>query len=157
MGIGDEDLEHPNYNLVESNRLGFAGVNPGNGGAMNLDLGSPSNIARFTVVYGAMGSGLDFKNTSSRGAGTGGCNNRVYNNTSYHNGFGWDASVYGGMNVTYNGQGIAQYSMGQVATGNVIKNNLVYGNRLGSICQIGFYNNGATACTPAAYDTVVNN
>lgn len=162
FGLGDEDLAHPNYNLAEGNRLGFGGINPNNLGATNLDVGSPNNIVRYNFVYGAMSSGMGFKNTVGGNPPTsGGVNNRMYNNTSYHNGYGYDPSMYSGSNSTWSGQGIAQYCSGGCSggkvTGNVVKNNLVYGNRLGAICQLGFYKNGTTPCSPAAYDTVSNN
>jgi hypothetical protein len=158
IGLGDENHFVDNHNLAEGNRLGFAGLNPNNGGANNLTFESPSNIGRYNFVYGGMASGIYFKwaNTSTWGNGTGGVRNHVYNNTVYHNGYGWNAGLYGGANLSYNGQGIGQdnYSA-TVNSNNVIKNNLVYDNGQGDICAIGWYGN--TTCTSATYDTVANN
>ena len=158
LAIGDENHYVNNLNLIEGNRLGFAGTNPGNGGSSNLDFESPGNIGRYNYVYGGMNSGIYFKwgNTSTWGNGTGGVNNRCYNNTIYHNGYGWNPQLYGGKNLAYNGQGIAQNNSSKVVnTDNVIKNNLVYDNSQGDICSLGWYGN--SNCTPASYDIVSNN
>ena len=158
LAIGDENHFVDNLNLVEGNRLGFAGVNPGNAGSGNLDFESPGNIGRYNFVYGGMTSGIYFKwaNTSTWGNGTGGVRNHVYNNTVYRNGLGWNAGVYGGANLAYNGQGIAQNNYSQaVDSDNVIKNNIVVDNSQGDICQLGW--TGNASCTAAPFDTVVSN
>jgi hypothetical protein len=173
IGFGDENHYDDNHNLAEGNRIGFAGQNPHNGGANGLTFESPANIGRYNLVYGSQASGVYFKwpnawqpldpakdNVSVSGnnySGTGAVNNHVYNNTVYHNGYGWNPSVYGGVSLSYNGQGIAQlnYNTHGATTDNVIKNNIVYGNNQGDICQTGWYGNNT--CTAAPYDTVVNN
>lgn len=158
LAIGDENHYVDNLNLVEGNRIGFAGVNPGNGGSTNLDFESPGNIGRYNFIYGGMTSGVYFKwpNSSSFGDGTGGVRNYVYSNTIYRNGLGWDAGLYGGANLAYNGQGIAQLNYSRtVDSANVMKNNIVVGNSQGDICEIGWY--GGPGCAPAAYDAVESN
>lgn len=154
FGIGDEDLGNPNLNLIEGNRLGFGSTNPNNGGASNLDLESPQNIARYNFLYAGMSSGMVFK--SAYGAmQSGGVSNHVYNNTIYSNGTGWNPWLYGGENMAYNGQGIGQYTISG-NTKNAIKNNLLYGNRQGDICDFGWPNNN-TCTADTTIDTVVNN
>ncbi len=154
---------NPCYMLVEGNRLGFAGVNPNNYGASNLDLECPNIIARYNFLYGAMASGIYFKYsnawTAYGGTGTGGYNDRVYNNTIYHNGHGYNAGLYGDDNLAYNGQGVAQESSNGAPTINVVKNNLLYQNGYSGewdICDVGWYPN--TNCSAdTSLDTVTNN
>ena len=158
FGLGDENHYVDNHNLAEGNRLGFSGINPNNGGANNLTFASPGNIGRYNFVYGGMASGIYFKwaNTSTWGLDTGGVRNHVYNNTVYHNGYGWDAALYGGKNLAYNGQGIAQEnSSPSFPSNNVIKNNLVFDNSQGDICKVGW--SGSANCTPATFDKVEAN
>jgi hypothetical protein len=154
FGIGDNYTDaRPRRNVVEGNRIGFMSINPGNSGDANMTLAFPSNIARYNFIYGGMESGIYFKWANGL-TGVGGVNNHVYNNTIYGNGHGWNR-VYGGMAGLYMGQGISQLGTVQHPTKNRITNNLVYGNGQGDICTTGWYNNDK--CTPAAYDTVVNN
>jgi chitodextrinase len=154
IAIGDNHTDAtPRRNLVESNRIGFMGVNPGNGGDANMTLAFPYNIARYNYIYGGMDSGIYFK-WADGSTGYGGVQNRVYSNTVYQNGTGW-ARVYGGMNAAYMGQGITQINYSTtVPTNNVVKNNIVYGNGQGDICDIGWENPN---CMAASYDTVANN
>ena len=148
------DLGIPTYNLVEGNRFGFAGVNPNNDGATNLDIGTPHNIIRYNDVYGSMGSGTYMKWAAGT-ADTGGVRNRWYNNTSYGNGIGWNSKVYGAENNGYASQGMTQYSADSGDTHNQIKNNLVYSNGGGDIC---YSNQLNPACQPwAGGDTLANN
>jgi hypothetical protein len=153
FAIGDSDPYNNNLNLVEGNRIGFGSTNPGNGGSTNLDLESPGNIVRYNFIYGGMDSGIYFK-WANGSAGTGGVRNYVFNNTIYHNGYGWNTAVYGGMNVAYNGEGIAQFTYGG-NTNNVVKNNIAFGNSQGDICSLGWHGNNT--CTPSSIDTVINN
>jgi hypothetical protein len=156
--IGDQDLANPNFNLIEGNRLGFAGVNPNNLGANNLDLESPRNIVRYNFAYGAFANGIAFKSAVGDAGNpplTGGVMNYVYSNTSYGNGKGYDPSIYSGTNSAWSGQGVGQYaSYGTGNTRNVVKNNLVYGNGSGDICKVSW---GKPACTPDPMDIVINN
>ncbi len=134
------------YNLVEGNRFGYASVNPNNGGADNLDLSGPKQIVRYNYFYGAMNSGIRFKYGSGRpgyagsngAGGWGGVYNRVFNNTFYHNGYGYpfyetcqNAPYYnqscpmqlaGLAPECYNGRTGGTF-------GNISKNNLFYDNR----------------------------
>lgn len=153
-----DDMTTPAYNLVESNRFGFGGINPNNDGAGNMSIGLPNNIVRYNSSYSAMSSGMGF----SWANGTlkkGGVRNRIYNNTVYSNYGGWNSLIYGGMNMGYGNEGIQQYS----ATGNdpanptenVIKNNLVYSNSGGDICYVSQTTNHP--CNPSTIDTVDNN
>jgi len=69
------------HTLIEGNRLGHASVNPNNDGPDNMDLASPKNIFRYNSMYNAMNKGLMFKYSATGNGGSGGINNRVYNNT----------------------------------------------------------------------------
>jgi hypothetical protein len=91
---------------------------------------------------------------------SGGVNNRIYNNTIYHNGYGYDWRAYGNENVAYSGQGISQIN--GAATGstlNVIKNNIIYDNKEGAVCGLALYDGDGTPdqCTTEEWDTVTNN
>ena len=156
FGIGDSDQANAAYTLLEGNRLGFASTNPGNAGSSNIDLESPYNIVRYNYVFAGMDSGIYFKWANSAGTGTGAVYNKVFNNTIYKNGYGWDSRTYGHGNWTYNGQGIAQYSANGSATNNVVKNNIVYGHTEGDICALGLYTPPGN-CTVQNWDTATNN
>ncbi|MHC1725280.1 MAG: hypothetical protein AB9866_04580 [Syntrophobacteraceae bacterium] len=152
VNIGDVTAAaDPQYNLVEGNRFGNAGVNPNNNGATALDIGSKINLVRYNYVYGSMANGINFK---------GGTRNYVYNNTAYGNGYGYDFYKYsaGTVNLKGMGQGIGQGGpSGQSGSGsyNVIKNNIVYNNGAGDIC---YSTDGQVAtCTPWTGDIVTNN
>lgn len=91
---------------------------------------------------------------------SGGVNNRVYNNTIYHNGNGYDWRAYGNENVGYSGQGIAQANAaGSGSTLNIIKNNIIYDNKEGVVCSEDLYNGDSSTdqCSAQAWDTVINN
>jgi hypothetical protein len=163
IGVGDPYNTDDHLNLIEGNRMGFASTNPNNDGSDNLTFTGHKNLARYNVLYGAMGTGIYFKwPYTGTYPGPGGVKNYVYNNTIYHSGYGWNPKLYGGGNLAYRGQGIGQndYSA-TVPTNNVIKNNIVYGNSQGDICVIGWPGNAT--CSPALlsggtpYDIVVNN
>jgi hypothetical protein len=123
------------YVLVEGNRVGHASANPTNDGADNFDLAAPQNIVRFNYFYNAMQNGLMFKynyNSGVGGGGRGGTNNRVYNNTFYNNGIGYDYYYNGGEACPTRGSvcpgSIANIALYADTSGlnNVIKNNLMY-------------------------------
>lgn len=155
------------YVLLEGNRLGHAGMNPGNDGSENLTLAAPRNIVRYNDLFNSMASGIYFKyadtDTCNSRTGNGACGgvaNRIYNNTIYKSGYGTNWRVYGAMNMSYSGLGIAQYNAtGTDSTGNIIKNNIVYDNAEGAICSKDLYDGDGdpTQCSAEAWDTVSNN
>jgi hypothetical protein len=154
FGIGDNYTDPTaRRNVVEGNRIGYMSTNPGNAGDANLTLAFPYNIARYNFIYGGMDAGIFFK-WVNHAPGVGGVHNYVYNNTIYGNGHGW-SRVYGGFNGGYPGQGISQEGTVKNPSNNSIINNLVNNNGQGDICTGGYYGNNT--CTPATYDTVINN
>jgi hypothetical protein len=154
FGIGDNHTDPtPRRNVVEGNRIGFMGLNPGNAGDANMTMAFPYNIARYNFIYGGQEAGIYFK-WADGVAADGGVNNYVYNNTIYANGHGWNR-VYGGMSGLYMGQGIAQLGGTVSPTNNRIKNNLLYGNGQGDICKAGWLGNDT--CGPETWDMVDNN
>jgi hypothetical protein len=83
-----------------------------------------------------------------------GVENKVYNNTIYKNGTGYNWSIYGAMNVAYQGTGISQVNgAGEGNTNNSIINNIVYGNSGGDICEGSLTVGGA----PETWDNVAGN
>jgi len=142
------------YVLVEGNRIGHAGVNPNNAGPSNLDLAAPKNIVRYNFLYNGMQSGIFIKYAGATGyPGRGGMENRIYNNTIYHHGYGFDW-VNNWINNGFwrSGQGITQYTSG-ANSNNVIKNNLLYDNHDGDICWL----RSSIGCSPSSVDIVTNN
>lgn len=143
------------YVLVEGNRLGHASNNPGNNGPMNLDAASGKNIIRYNYLYNGMQTGMYFKYGGSTTKGSGGSgphDQHIYNNTIYHNGYGYDWVTYAHDN--YDGHGVSQYCSGTCPTNNVIKNNIVYDNGNGDICNLW---TAKASCSPSSNDIVVNN
>ena len=104
------------FNLAEGNRFGHAGRPPDDDGADNVELAAHKNIFRYNDIFNAAKDGLYFRNSGTLFA----CNNRVYNNTVYHNG----RKESRGYSV-HRRNGIFLLTR---ATGNVIKNNISYGN-----------------------------
>jgi hypothetical protein len=139
----DRDSTHV---LFEGNRDGYASPNPNNGAGAGLDLAAPKNIIRYNAFYGSMGTGIYIKYPNSdylpcNGANPGsyslcgGQLNRVYGNTIYHNGYGYNWSLYGDANMDYTNFGITQRDAGHVGTGNIFVNNILYQNNGGDICS----------------------
>jgi hypothetical protein len=150
------------YVLVEGNRIGHASNNPANNGPANFDAASAKNIIRYNDLYNGMAAGISLKYNKSdvdcaTKVGNSSCagKQRIYNNTIYNNGKGYDYSVYSAKNNAIMMLGIAQYDQDSGgAVGNVIKNNLLYSNGQGDICGVGWKSG---ACTAESYDTVANN
>lgn len=124
--ISDTHSRDLSYNLYEGNRLGHAGVNPNNDGATNLCIAAPGNIIRYNAMYNAMHNNMKTKWGESYGwQASGGCRNRIYNNTLYRNGYG-----YPGFESSFPSRplrGFRYYQPGD-NPGNVLKNNIVYGS-----------------------------
>jgi hypothetical protein len=125
LQISRDYPDHDAYVLVEGNRIGYAGANPNNDGAENIDLAAASIITRYNYIYGAMSSGLMYKYDYST-------NNKVYNNTLYHNGFGYSYYYNDGDGCPDRGRvcptgtaAIAVYTA-IARPGSVAVNNLIY-------------------------------
>lgn len=120
---GDNFSSYITWNLLEGNRFGYAGANPGNDGADGWALTAAKNIIRYNAFYGNMNNGLLLKN----GGDSSGNDNRIFNNTFYHNGYGYSGVYAPAFPYGYESNtGIAIYNT--VANTNVIKNNLLYDN-----------------------------
>jgi hypothetical protein len=123
------------YNLIEGNRFGYASTNPNNAGATNYEVSAPKQIIRYNYFYGAMNMGLYFKYGSGApgtpgkagGGGWGGVYNRVFNNTMYHNGYGYP--FYETCRHSNCPEDLAGIVVGGSSFGNIVKNNLAYDNR----------------------------
>ncbi len=153
------------YNLIEGNRLGHTGVNPNNDGSTALSFASPGNIVRYNFLYDSMHNNFKYKYGASYGwQASGGINNRVYNNTMYHNGYGYTyfQTCTNSQNGTcpkpmYN----LRYYAPADEPGNVAVNNIVYGgfgtvvkgnpdiqpNSSGSIARNNFCTRADAACS----------
>ncbi len=114
-------------NLFEDNRFAFAGKPPDDNGANGLVLRCPDNIARRNMSYANGAGGIAFASMTVSIP----TNNHVYFNTLYHNGYEdridhfWQA-----------GLAFGNWGNGTMP-GNIIINNIMYGNRNGK--SIGGY------------------
>jgi hypothetical protein len=108
---------HAGFSLYEGNRFGFAG-------ASGIALRSQYNIFRGNLFYRA-GSG-SMQIVSNIGGVDHADYNHIYNNSFYHNGYLADYINFRGA-IYFSSWG------GQSPLGNVIKNNIFYDNRDGSI------------------------
>lgn len=125
--------------LVEGNRLGWGSANPNNPGDANYAIASPSTIVRYNYAYGSQQSGIGTKWYSAcaddacaranRGrGGYGPAKIRIYNNTTYHNGWTYpymQSEQPGCSTCPGKLAGINIYSL---ALDVVVKNNIAYGN-----------------------------
>jgi hypothetical protein len=130
MQITDDYSRLSTHYLLEGNRIGYGSVNQGNDGTENLDLAAPGNIVRYNFFYGGFGNSLMFKYdwNGVSGSSHGGTYNRVYNNTLYHNGFGYLLHAF--TSIIDNGPWpVADFVtyVGTSGEGDVLKNNLLYG------------------------------
>lgn len=131
LQINDDANRTGIYDLVEGNRIGHAGANQTNDGAVNLKIAGLQNIIRYNSIYNAMESGVQFKYTFGGGNGqNGGTYNRFYNNTIYHNGWGYDYYHTCPHSTCPEVQaGIDLYTPNcSQALGNIVKNNIIYDN-----------------------------
>jgi len=117
------------HDLIEGNRLGHAGVNPNNDGPDNMDLACPKNIFRYNSMYNAMNKGLMFKYSAQGNGGSGGISNRVYNNTIYHNGWGYPYFETAKLPVCPCSLDGIHFYHPNATCGNIIKNNIICDNR----------------------------
>jgi hypothetical protein len=124
--------------LIEGNRMGYSGVNPNNPGAINFEVAAAKNIIRFNDIYGSMRLGLGFKYSYSG-------DNRLYRNTFYHNGFGYDWKLYDAPNDD-RGQ-IKGYSPD--SRKNIIKENITYDSPVGT-SSYGYWWGDITQCSTSA-------
>jgi hypothetical protein len=118
------------FNLYEGNRIGHAGINPNNDGATNLTIAAPGNIVRYNALYNAMHNNMKTKYGENYGwQASGGCRNKIYNNTLYVSGYGypnfensfpWPRPMRG-----------FRYYAPHDNPGNIFKNNIVYGSYAG--------------------------
>lgn len=121
------------FNLVEGNRFQASGQSPDDDGGDGFTLTAPKNIVRFNEIINGQNNGLLLKiGTSSRSD-----NNRIYNNTIV-----WNGRYSPPGAPQWQGYGIRYYSSQTPAVGNVIINNIVYGNTSGDIVHrvYGAYN-----------------
>ena len=116
------------WNLAEGNRSGHASVNPNNDGADNFDLASSKNIIRYNYFYNAMNNGLMPKYGPTGNGSVGELYNRIYNNTIYHNGYGYPYYHTCILSTCPEPQAGIHYYYPGLDIGNVIKNNIVYDN-----------------------------
>lgn len=103
-------------NLVEGNRLGHAAMASDGKMDGNLTISSEGNIIRYNDSFYSETWGMYFKTSD-------GDNNRVYNNTLYHN--GQDSQIYNDPDPTDWRHGIGD-RCNTACTGNIIINNIIY-------------------------------
>ena len=121
---GPSPVDPNAWTLVEGNRYAYGSVNPNNDGADCLDLAASSIIVRFNCICQAMNNAIFAKYTYS-------CNNAVFNNTVYYNGFGYTWKYTSSScpnNVCPDDMAGLSFGEGTNNTGYAIKNNIFYHN-----------------------------
>ena len=113
------------YNLLEGNRIGFAGTPPDDDGANGIENPADGNIVRYNLIYKAQASGFYFKGQPGTASDVVPDYNYLYNNTIYKNGGGADinAGFQGGLALR-----CYVADAGYPSKGNVLKNNIVFDN-----------------------------
>jgi len=104
-----------NHNLVEGNRIGFAGTPPDDDGANGIETPVDGTIIRYNYIFANEGSAIYYKNQSGAPDDT-----HLYNNTMYRNGFGEYISWRGAILL-------ACYDSGPPAN-NINMNNIIFNN-----------------------------
>lgn len=122
----DDASNNAGYNLVEGNRIGYAGTPPDDDGANGIENPTDGNIVRYNYVYGNGAAGYYLKHQQDGGGVKCPNDNRIYNNTFYYNGRGEDIDTGYQRGIRYN-----RYAV--TPAGNVIKNNILYGNAIANI------------------------
>lgn len=128
--INSEGKGGAGWNLIEGNRIAFAGRPPDDCGPTGVSLSTPHNIVRFNSFYENGQSGLEL--TGESGADSMPDSNYIYSNTFYHNGY--LSCAYSGFR---GGMYFGDWGDGKMYD-NVVKNNIFYDNRDGT--AINFYN-----------------
>ena len=119
------------FNLLEGNRFGASGATPDDDGGDALTITAPSNIVRYNEILNGQNNGILLKiDVAARSD-----NNRIYNNTIVWNGRYNNSNRPGYIGGQWLGYGIVYYANQVPAVGNVIKNNLLYGNAGGDVAQ----------------------
>jgi len=116
-------LGYRNYtmlNVIEGNRIGYAGIPSDGDSSYNLQLSASYNIVRYNEFYKGTATGIILSMTSNYPDSP--SYNRIYNNTFWANGI---AGVGGEKEC---GIGLADWEDTGNITGNVFKNNLFYQN-----------------------------
>jgi len=119
------------HTLMEGNRSGYAGINQDNDGADNYTLGGAQDIIRYNFGYASMSPGFLFKwggwNSPDNSGGHVGYS-RLYNNTLYDNGIGYNWGYTCTLSTCpFTETQISLYAGSTSADGMVLKNNLMYG------------------------------
>jgi hypothetical protein len=131
MQISEDFGREGTYVLVENNRIGYSSANPNNPGEANFALAAPRNIVRYNFLYGGQQSGIYFKYASYgpvSAGGMGSTDNRVYNNTTYHNGWSYPYMQSSHPNCSTCPGKLAGITVYSATVKNVIKNNIAYDN-----------------------------
>jgi hypothetical protein len=113
------DYENGGFNLLEGNRIGYAGTPADHDSASGIENPTDGSIIRYNHIYGNGTNGYIFK--TQNGVAD---NNRIYNNTIYKNGGGEYIDPIKQTGIRYESPSIGL----PLPSGNVIVNNIVYNN-----------------------------
>jgi hypothetical protein len=108
-------------NLIEGNRISFAGLPPDSDGAAGMGLITKKNIVRFNSFYQCSSAGVMMGITANYF--TSPCFNKIYNNTFHANGYLTSAG-----SEKRSGIGFAIWSGTRPITSNAVVNNLFWQN-----------------------------
>lgn len=109
------------WNLIEGNKIAFAGTPPDNPVANGIQLSTKNNIVRLNCLYGNTSAGLGMSVTAAYWVSPE--HNRIYNNTFFTNGWHSANGAEGRCGV-----GLAHYGGSFTLVGNAIINNIFHRN-----------------------------
>lgn len=137
-GFGERNIilnghdECSGWNLIESNKIAFAGLPPDSSGGSGIAIVTKNNIIRKNIIYKCNAAGVMLGATSNYA--TYPLNNKIYNNTILFNGYNTLKNTGG---ETKCGIGFANYGSSKSINENDIVNNIIYKN--GTDKAFGFY------------------
>lgn len=137
-GYGERNIilngydECSGWNLIEGNRIAFAGLPPDGTGGSGIAVVSKNNIIRRNIIYKNNAAGVMLGATSSYASYP--YNNKIYNNTILFNGYNTRTSTG---SETKCGIGFANYGNANIIAENDIINNIIYKN--GNSKAFGFF------------------
>ncbi len=112
--------DNSGYCLIENNRIGHAGTPPDDDGGNGIENATDGIIVRHNYIYSNGTAGIFFKPISNLRPH----DNRIYNNTIFHNGRGFDIAPGFQAGITY-----SEWPTDPLLpTGNIIINNIVFDN-----------------------------
>jgi len=126
--IFDGPLDDAGHNIVEGNRIAFAGIPADSYASSGISLRSGNNIIRYNSIYHSDATAMSIEQYGYWDQPHDVSFNHIYNNVFYHNGYfngdGWWAAHYGILVADQDYTGIQDLK---------IKNNIFFENQAGPV------------------------